>query len=172
MSLYEYIALNNSHGANDLLGNYGFKATDSIDKLIDRLKMIVRKYKKIALQDISEIHPDKDLLSSFTISNSSDKEFAYATGRTPGFEEPIVEVAPEEPTFEPPPKDPFVATEVIAEIKDVKKQILKDKVRREINERRRRRERNRRTNHMGSMQNSPMLLLAVGFAVGYIIAKK
>ena len=172
MSLYEYIALNNSHGANDLLGNYGFKATDSIDKLIDRLKMIVRKYKKIALQDISEIHPDKDLLSSFTVSNSSDKEFAYATGRTPGFEEPIEEVKPEEPTFEPPPKDPFVATEVIAEIKDVKKQILKDKVRREINDRRSRRERNRRTYNMGSMQTSPMLLLAVGFAVGYIIAKK
>jgi len=168
MNLYQYIAYNNSKGANELLKNYGFKATESIDKLIERLKIIVRKYKKVALQDISEIHPDKSLLSSFTKSITSDKEFAYATGRTPGF----AELALETPTpFEEAPASPFApsfdATKVVDEIKDVKKQILKDKLERSKNERERRM---RKLN--SSMSTSPMLLLAVGFAVGYIIAKK
>jgi len=180
MNLYQYIAHNNSSGANALLSNYGFKATKSINELIDRLKIIVRKYKKVALQDISEIHPDKSLLSAFTLSTSSDKEFSYATGRTPGFAEPVVV----DPTpFEPAPPTPFVAppviseptfieptfdaSKVVEEIKGVKKDILKDKLKRS------RKERERRMMKMqSSMGTSPILLLAVGFAVGYIIAKK
>jgi len=179
MNLYQYIAHNNSSGANELLSNYGFQATKSINELIDRLKIIVRKYKKVALQDISEIHPDKSLLSAFTLSTSSDKEFSYATGRTPGFAEPVVV----EPTpFEPAAPTPFIptpaptvivsepsfdASKVVEEIKGVKKDILKDKLKRS------RRDRERRMMKMqSSMGSSPILLLAVGFAVGYIIAKK
>ena len=69
MTLYEYIAVNNSSGANELLKNYGLRPTRSIDEIISRLKRIVRKYKKIALQDLTTIHPDKELLSSFTTNN-------------------------------------------------------------------------------------------------------
>ena len=38
MNLYTYIAHNNSSGANELLSNYGFQATNSISELIKRLK--------------------------------------------------------------------------------------------------------------------------------------
>lgn len=172
MNLYQYIAHNNSSEANKLLSNYGFKATNSINELISRLKIIVRKYKKVALQDISEIHPDKSLLSAFTLSTTSEKEFSYATGRTPGFAEPVV-VDP--PNFDPAAPTPFVdvpqtgfdAKEVVQEIQEVKKEILKEKLKRS------RRERERRMMKMqSSLGTSPVLLLAVGFAVGYIIAKK
>jgi hypothetical protein len=63
MNLYEYIAVNNSLGANELLKNYGLKPTRSVKEIISRLKVIVRKYKKDALQDISTIHPDRSLLN-------------------------------------------------------------------------------------------------------------
>jgi len=165
MSLYEYVAVNNSNGANTLLENYGFKATDNLNTLIDRLKIIVRKYKKTALQDISEIHPDKSLLSSFTKTEIHEKDFAYATGRTPAFEEPIVETPS---NFEENKPHPFDAEKVVAEIKDVKKQILKDKANRN------RAELNRRMMNLNQagMGNSAILMLAVGFAIGYVIGKK
>jgi len=40
MTLYEYIAVNNSSGANELLKNYGLRPTRSIDEIISRLKRI------------------------------------------------------------------------------------------------------------------------------------
>ena len=58
----------------------------------------------------------------------------------------------------------FDAKEVVQEIQEVKKEILKDKLKRN------RRDRDKRMMKMQS--TSPLLLLAVGFAVGYIIAKK
>ena len=77
MNLYEYIAVNNSLGANELLKNYGLKPTRSINEIINRLKIIVRKYKKDALKDISAIHPDKELLSLFNSSNNSFFEIVF-----------------------------------------------------------------------------------------------
>ena len=66
MSLYTYIAENKPLEANRLLKNYGFSPTDRYSVLIDRLKQVVRKYKKVALQDLMDIHPDAELFSSFT----------------------------------------------------------------------------------------------------------
>ncbi len=111
MNLYHYIANNNSDGANELLNNYGFAPTQDLNTLTERLKIIVRKYKKLALKDLTLIHPDKNLLEMFTTSSFDDKDFAYATGRTPGFVEPEVEVVEEiveTPSFpiEVPP--PFI----------------------------------------------------------------
>jgi|TARA_B100001094_G_scaffold275985_1_gene283903 hypothetical protein len=156
MTLYEYIAVNNSSGANELLKNYGLRPTRSIDEIISRLKRIVRKYKKIALQDLTTIHPDKELLSSFTTNNISEKDFAYATGRTPGLQEPIEDGSG---------LNDEQASKVVEEIRDVKQQMLIDKLNRSKNELDKR---------IGNSQygNSPVILLAIGFAVGYMIAKK
>lgn len=60
MTLYDYIALNNPNDANQLLTNYRFDMSKSYETISERLKAIVRKYKKVALQDISFIHPDKN----------------------------------------------------------------------------------------------------------------
>tara|TARA_R100000908_G_scaffold46476_1_gene22788 strand:- start:121 stop:576 length:456 start_codon:yes stop_codon:yes gene_type:complete len=151
MNLYEYIAVNNSLGANELLKNYGLKPTRSINEIINRLKIIVRKYKKDALKDISAIHPDKELLSLFNSSNIEEKNFAYATGRTPGFEEPV--------------EEDLQTNKVVDEIREVKEQMLKDKIINSRNEL----DRTIRSSQYG---NSPVILLAIGFAVGYMIAKK
>ena len=83
MTLYDYIASNNPYKANDLLGEYGFQESDSISTIASRLKMIVRKYKKIGLQELYKIHPDIKLFDSFGKSNEVEMNFVNATGRTP-----------------------------------------------------------------------------------------
>ncbi len=163
MSLYTYIAENNPQEANNLLNNYGFKPTDSYSELITRLKSIVRKYKKVALQDLMEIHPDKKLFNSFTNSDVdvSEKEFAYATGRTPGFADPIIEP---KSNFEE--RDNTNTAEVLAQIKEVKQQVRRNRV-------------NRNKVHTGNvvkqagmMGQTEFLMMAVAFALGYLIGKK
>ena len=160
MNLYEYIAVNNSLGANELLKNYGLKPSRSIDELVQRLKQIVRKYKKTALQDLTSIHPDKELLSMFNTSNISDNEFAYATGRTPimgdGYDE-------DEKSSDDRPMD---GREIVLEdMARIKAEILEDKLRRSKKEL----DSKIRKTQYG---DSPVILLAIGFAVGYMIAKK
>ena len=175
MNIYNYIATNNSEGANELLGNYGFTPTSNLNTLIERLKIIVRKYKKIALKDLTLIHPDKNLLEMFTTSTFDDKDFAYATGRTPGFVEPVVEEPSSFPKETPEPfdntqqiQDTLNTAKVVEEIKAVKKQMVKEKLNSE------RRERNNRLLKMSSSSNNQQqyLMLAVGLIVGYIIGKK
>lgn len=175
MNLYHYIANNNSNGANELLSNYGFHPTQDLNTIIERLKIIVRKYKKTALKDLSLIHPDKGLLEMFTTSTFDDSEFAYATGRTPGFAEPEVEV--EEPSsfpketpeaFVAPAPNPLDTAKVVDEIKAVKKQIVKDKLNRERNER------HNRLLNLNSVSNNQKqyIMLGVAFVLGYIIGKR
>lgn len=162
MTLYDYIALNNPNDANQLLSNYGFSESESVETISERLKAIVRKYKKVALQDISFIHPDKKLLKSFTTSNVPEAEFAYAngiaTGRTPGFVEPV-QLPPD--NFEENKSEQIAETKkILEEIKSVKKQSMRD--------------RDRRYTSMGQMQlnQNNMLMIAVAFAIGYMIGNK
>ena len=182
MNLYHYIANNNSTGANELLNNYGFAPTQDLDTLTERLKMIVRKYKKIALKDLTLIHPDKNLLEMFTTSSFDDKDFAYATGRTPGFVEPEVEVV-EAPTFpievpepfeSPTPDNTLDTAKVVDEIKAVKKQIVKDKINRERSQLNERNERNNRLLNMNNISANQKHLFMVGiaFVLGYLIGKR
>lgn len=167
MTLYDYIALNNPNDANQLLNNYGFGESNSVETISERLKAIVRKYKKVALQDISFIHPDKKLLNSFTTSNIPEAEFAYAngmaTGRTPGFAEPVQ--LPPDNFKEDREKELAETKKILDEIKAVKKQSLRDRDRRMAS-----------MGHMnlGQMQLSQnnMLMIAVAFAIGYMIGNK
>tara|TARA_A100001201_G_scaffold104718_1_gene89738 strand:- start:744 stop:1220 length:477 start_codon:yes stop_codon:yes gene_type:complete len=158
MSLYTYIAENNPQEANNLLTTYGYKITDSYRELISRLKEIVRVHKKVALQDLVKIHPDKSLFKAFEETNFTEKEFAYATGRTPGFAEPIVEP---ESNFEE--VDNTNTKEVLDQIKEVKEQIKRNRGR-------------KRTNgnvvSTAGLGQSQLLMIGVAFAIGYIIGKK
>lgn len=166
MTLYDYIALNNPNDANQLLTNYGFDMSKSYETISERLKAIVRKYKKVALQDISFIHPDKKLLNSFTTSNVPEAEFSYAngmsTGRTPGF----VEAPIEKDNFKDERDIQMKETQkLLDEIKAVKKQAQYEKERRNSS--------NMHSN-IGQMQLSQnnMLMLVVVFAIGYMIGNK
>ena len=173
MNIYKYIANNNTQGANELLANYGFRPTGNLDTLIERLKVIVRKYKKTALKDLTLIHPDKALLNMFTTSKFDDKDFAYATGRTPGFVEPVVEETPSFPKetpepFDNTPQDTLDTAKVVEEINQVKKQIVKDKIKRERNER------NNKLLNINNVSNNQKqyLMLGAAFILGYIIGKR
>ena len=160
MNLYEYIAVNNSLGANKLLKNYGLKPTRNIKEIISRLKEIVRKYKKDALQDISTIHPDKNLLTLFNSSDIKETNFANATGRTPNPNE-----FPNSDQLSGGLDDSSFQKDVVRKIEEAKKEMLIDKLRDKE------RDLNRKIANT-QYGNSPVILLAVGFAVGYMIAKK
>ena len=147
MSLYTYIAENNPTEANNLLNNYGFKQTDSYDELIVRLKTIVRKYKKVALQDIVEIHPDKKLINSFTKSEFSDKEFSESN-----FEKPVSNTSTED---------------VLAQIKEVKEQVVRNRSRG-----RNKKSKGNIVGQRGMIGQTEFLMVAVAFALGYLIGKK
>ena len=171
MSLYHYIAENNFRGANELLKNYGFEQTSSLNTIIERLKLIVRKYKKTALRDLWGIHPDKGLWNTFTTSSFNDKDFAYATGRTPGFVDPVEETP--EDSFEKteeyvPPQSTLDTGKVVDEIHAVKKQIVKDKINRE------RRDMQNKLLSLNnvSMNQKQLLMIGAAFLLGYLIGKR
>ena len=173
MTIYEYIASKNPSGANDILENYGFKGTTDQSTLSSRLKAIVRKYKKIALKDISLIHPDKDLLSQFTTATFEDRDFVYASGvRSPEFlQEPEEEDPVKDTGFteHPLPITPKVPQKVLDVIKELKKQVKTNQFAR-IEAEKRELERLNIGNISGFNQTN-LLMSAVAFALGYMIAK-
>ena len=121
MTLYEYIASNNPYKANDLLGGYGFEESDSISTIASRLKLLVRKYKKIALKELYSIHPDKILFNSFGEDNLTNESFVNATGRTPEFADPT---AFHEPVVAPPSN--FMSNNQFEEVKSIQKDAIKE----------------------------------------------
>ena len=175
MTIYDYIASKNPSGTNKLLDNYGFDNTSNTKTLSERLKAIVRKYKKIALQDISLIHPDKALLDSFTTSNFDESEFAYANGvRSPEFMEQPVEAPPAKDTgFIPPlpvtPTQPAIPPKVLEVMKELKQQVKINKNAR-LRLERKEMEKLNMANISGFNQTN-LLMCAVTFALGYMIAK-
>lgn len=170
MTIYDYIASKNPSGVNKLLDNYGFKGTSDVSTLSSRLKAIVRKYKKVALQDISLIHPDKELLENFTTSNFNEADFAYANGvRSPEFmEEPIEEPPVKDTGFDSPPP-PAVPQKVLDVIQELKTQVKVNKNAR-LRLERKELEKLNMANVSGFNQTN-LLMCAVTFALGYMIAK-
>ena len=167
MTLYDYIASNNPYEANDLLRGYGFEDSDSISTISSRLKLVVREHKTDGLREISKIHPDKDLMSSFISIPESEEKFLNATGRTPefadpkGFEESIVEPATN------------FAKEGFDDLKNIQVKALSElnRIKRQINKQKQRRHSNQNGNSM-ELSTNTMLMLGIAFAIGYLIGKK
>lgn len=59
--MYEYIAYNNPHGAMALLRSYGLKIRDKRN-LGSALRKLVAQEGEPALRQITELHPDKELI--------------------------------------------------------------------------------------------------------------
>ncbi len=171
MTLYEYIASNNPYKANDLLSGYGFEESDSISTIASRLKLLVRKYKKIALKELYSIHPDKILFNSFGETKSFDESFVNATGRTPEFADPT---SFQEPVYEQPSN--FVEKNQLEKVKNIQKDAIREmnRVKRAIINQKRRRRRNAPIQAgMGAQfDTNTLLMLGLVFAVGYMIGKK
>jgi hypothetical protein len=62
ITLYEYLAYNVPSDCQDLLSRYDIPNAQNEDELTENLKQFVRVYKEDALEMLSEIHPDKDLI--------------------------------------------------------------------------------------------------------------
>ena len=62
ITLYEYLAYNVPSECQDLLSRYDIPNAQNEDELTENLKQFVRVYKEDALEMLSEIHPDKDLI--------------------------------------------------------------------------------------------------------------
>ena len=62
ITLYEYLAYNVPSECQDLLSRYDIPTAQNEDELTSNLKQFVRVYREDALEQLSEIHPDKDLI--------------------------------------------------------------------------------------------------------------
>ena len=175
MNLYDYIASNNPYEANTLLGNYGFKESDSVSTISERLKLIVRKFKKIGLQELYTIHPDRNLFNSFGKTNIVEDSFVNATGRTPEF---VSTPDFKESIVAPPSNFITQTTELSSSQMDVLKHLQKDavremqKVKKEIVRQKRNRNRDNHPGKSKELSMNNLLMLGFVFAVGYMIGKK
>ena len=62
ITLYEYLAYNVPNECQDLLSRYDIPNAQNEEELTSNLKQFVRVYREDALEQLSEIHPDKDLI--------------------------------------------------------------------------------------------------------------
>ena len=153
MNVYHYIADTNPNQANDLLRNYGFNRTNDLTMISKRLQHIVRENKVSALKDISDIHPDKKLFLSF--HSGKKEEYLNITGRTP-------EISSENLDEK--------AKEIV---QDVKKEIsdFRDTIKKEYNKTLVKPPVNNVNSKDGQITQKEILMMAVAFAIGYMIAK-
>jgi hypothetical protein len=62
MNVYLYIAENNPDGAYEICKKYGYFNVQSIEELAENLQAIVAGNGQESLQEILEIHPEKDVI--------------------------------------------------------------------------------------------------------------
>lgn len=62
ITLFDYVALKNPDGANELLHSYNFPPSNVCKQISSRLKQLVQANGHEALLAIGEIHPDKQLI--------------------------------------------------------------------------------------------------------------
>lgn len=65
MTIFEYVAYKNPHGAKDVLNSFGLKANRNPDTLAKQLAEIVRENGKEALFRITSVHPDLQLVTAY-----------------------------------------------------------------------------------------------------------
>jgi len=62
-TLAEYVVTNNPNGASKMLVNrYNMPRTKSMRQMVQQMKYIIQRYRKQALEDIAEVHPDREFM--------------------------------------------------------------------------------------------------------------
>ena len=75
ISLQELIAFNNTPKAKSLIVKYGYEPSRNYDDLVYKLIRFTKEYKDEALQELSNIHPHKDLILNYNeLENKTEKE--------------------------------------------------------------------------------------------------
>ena len=85
ITLYEYLAYNVPNKCQDILDRYGVPTAQNEEELTENLKAYVRVYRDEALEELADIHPDKDLISqlakaSMPYNGKSESEYLNASG--------------------------------------------------------------------------------------------
>ena len=85
ISLVEYLAYNVPEDCQMVLERNDIPAANNLDELVDGLKLYVREYKYEALDELAEIHPDRDLIeqlleASTPYEGKKESEFLNAAG--------------------------------------------------------------------------------------------
>ena len=62
MNVYQYIAENNPDAAYEICKKYGYFDVQSIDDLSNSLQVIVAEHGQDSLQEILDIHPEKEVI--------------------------------------------------------------------------------------------------------------
>jgi hypothetical protein len=70
MDLFTYISMNNPDAVNGVLSAYGYERGRTTTEVEDRLKQFVREKRKVALMEIAEIHPDRELIEESILQSS------------------------------------------------------------------------------------------------------
>lgn len=65
ISLQEVIAFNNTPKAKALVVRYGYNPPRNHGELIETITQFIRDYREEALEELSNIHPDRDLILKF-----------------------------------------------------------------------------------------------------------
>lgn len=74
ITLQELIAMNNTPKAKALIVKYGYSPAKNYDDLIYKLFRFTKEYQQEALEELSNIHPHKDLILEFDLNKSAIKE--------------------------------------------------------------------------------------------------
>jgi hypothetical protein len=85
ITLYEYLAYNVPSECQDILDRYDIPTAQNEDELTENLKAYVRVYRDEALEELAQIHPDKDLIDKMAMASTpyngkSESEYLNASG--------------------------------------------------------------------------------------------
>jgi len=85
ITLYEYLAYNVPSRCQDILDRYDIPAAQNEVELTDNLKAYVRVYGQEALEELAEIHPDRELIAEIAslatpYNGKAESEYLNASG--------------------------------------------------------------------------------------------
>ena len=85
ITMYDYLAHSVPAQCQDLLDRYDVPASQNEEELTSNLKQFVRVYGQDALEELADIHPDKDLITemaqlSTPYNGNKESEYLNATG--------------------------------------------------------------------------------------------
>ncbi len=85
ITLYEYLAYNVPNECQNLLQRYDVVPAQNEQELVNSLKQYVNVYGYEALENLAEIHPDKDLIAELAniatpYEGKKESEYLNATG--------------------------------------------------------------------------------------------
>lgn len=74
MTVYTYIAENNPDAAYEICKKYGYFNVESFEELSSSLQELVAQNGECALQEVLEIHPDKDVILELFEKKNDEKQ--------------------------------------------------------------------------------------------------